>query len=605
MSRRHRGRKPNIAGEDPAQSGGAPSPEGERARDWDLQRIQSEYGLSRAMVRKYFPKPRQISRRNRAGQPRSFLVWTAAQVEEGLASGPVSEFLEEERRRVEEQKSLREIRELLSQYSPDHYIDYGQHLYRQFVLHVGPTNSGKTFDAIQYLKGHTPGTYLGPLRLLALEMFDKLNDAGVPCSMLTGEESIPVDGARVVSSTIELCDFRTHFRCAVIDEAQLIADKSRGAAWLKAICMVNADVVHICMAPEALHYIESLVKNFSSDYQVVWHHRLAPLRYGGVCRGYQDLRPEDALICFSRKSVLSTAALLEKEGFRASVIYGALPPAARRHEVQKFLDGETNIVVATDAIGLGISLPIKRIVFAETEKFDGVQFRQINTAELNQIAGRAGRYGLNEYGEVLGWGANAQLVELSLGQKARDIRFACLAFPREVLDSDYPLRLLLKAWQTMAAERRSGFIREDVGEALTLLAALRDLPERESRRELVYDLITCPVDVRNPELVRYWASCARAILRGRRVPEPNFGDWDLAACELQYKAYDVRHQLMRRIGVPYDCRAQREAICQRFAELMREDKEQYIRRCKYCGKELPVGSLFNVCDACYRRGSEK
>ena len=203
MSRRHRGRKPNIAGEDPAQSGGAPAPEGERARDWDLQRIQSEYGLSRAMVRKYFPKPRQISRRNRAGQPRSFLVWTRAQVEEGLAAGPVSEFLEEERRRAQEQKSLREIRELLSQYSPDHYIDYGQHLYRQFVLHVGPTNSGKTFDAIQYLKGHTPGTYLGPLRLLALEMFDKLNDAGVPCSMLTGEESIPVDGARVVSSTID------------------------------------------------------------------------------------------------------------------------------------------------------------------------------------------------------------------------------------------------------------------------------------------------------------------------------------------------------------------------------------------------------------------
>ena len=210
MSRRHRGRKPNTAGEDAEQSIGA-APEAERGRDWDLQQIQSKYGLSRPMIKKYFPRPRQIHRRTRAGQSRTYLVWSQAQVEEGLAAGPVAEFLEEERRRVEEQKSLREIRELLSQYSPDHYIDYGQHLYRQFVLHVGPTNSGKTFDAIQYLKGHTPGTYLGPLRLLALEMFDKLNDAGVPCSMLTGEESIPVDGARVVSSTIELCDFRTHF----------------------------------------------------------------------------------------------------------------------------------------------------------------------------------------------------------------------------------------------------------------------------------------------------------------------------------------------------------------------------------------------------------
>ena len=131
------------------------------------------------------------------------------------------------------------------------------------------------------------------------------------------------------------------------------------------------------------------------------HHRLAPLRYGGVCHGYRDLRPDDAIICFSRKSVLSTAALLEKNGFRASVIYGALPPEARRNEVRKYLSGETDIVVATDAIGMGISLPIRRVVFAETEKFDGKDFRTLTTAEVNQIGGRAGRYGLNEYGEVL------------------------------------------------------------------------------------------------------------------------------------------------------------------------------------------------------------
>ena len=106
---------------------------------------------------------------------------------------------------------------------------------RSFVLHVGPTNSGKTYDAIEDLKKNTPGTYLGPLRLLALEMFDKINAAGIPCSMLTGEESIPVKNAQIVSSTIELCDYHTHFKTAVIDEAQLIADPDRGAAWLAAI----------------------------------------------------------------------------------------------------------------------------------------------------------------------------------------------------------------------------------------------------------------------------------------------------------------------------------------------------------------------------------
>ena len=103
------------------------------------------------------------------------------------------------------------------------------------------------------------------------------------------------------------------------------------------------------MAPEALEYIEKLIKSFGAFYSVVRHERLAPLTYAGSINGYEDLKEGDALICFSRKSVLSTAALLEKNGFKASVIYGALPPESRRNEVRKYLEGETTVVVATDA----------------------------------------------------------------------------------------------------------------------------------------------------------------------------------------------------------------------------------------------------------------
>ena len=417
-------------------------------------------------------------------------------------------------------------------------------------------------------------SYLGPLRLLALELFDRINAAGIPCSMLTGEESIQVDHAQIVSSTIELCDYRTHFKTAVIDEAQLIADPGRGASWLKAICLVDAEVVHICMAPEAQHYIEELITRFSDQYSIVYHQRLAPLRYGGICRGYRDLRPDDALICFSRKSVLSTAALLEKNGFRASVIYGALPPEARRNEVRKYTSGETNIVVATDAIGLGISLPIKRVIFAETEKYDGREFRSVTTAEVNQIGGRAGRYGLNEFGEVLVLG-NKNVIQEKLGKRVPNVRAACIAFPREVLETEYPL---------------------------DLLKCLKGFHPSENQRELIFDLITCPVDTRTEELVNYWAECAKAILRKKRVPLPWFGTESLLDCELQYKAYDIHHQLLRRIGIPDDCTAERSAICDRIAELMKENKSQYIRRCRSCGKELPIGAMFNYCEDCYTRG---
>ena len=561
------------------------------------QQIIRQYGVSKNQIHRYFPKPQLQTVRMRNGAYWHIGVWPREQVEEMLLHPEIARSLEEKKNALLEQQQTAEIREIFRQYSPEAYVERAKRMKRSFVLHVGPTNSGKTFDAIEDLKKNTPGTYLGPLRLLALEMFDKINAAGIPCSMLTGEETIPVENAQVVSSTIELCDCKSHFKTAVIDEAQLIADPSRGASWLRAICLVDAEVVHICMAPEALRYIEGLIKSFSDQYSVVRHERLAPLRYGGVCNGYEDLRPDDALICFSRKSVLSTAALLEKNGFRASVIYGALPPEARRNEVRKYTAGETNIVVATDAIGLGISLPIKRIIFAETEKYDGKDFRPLSTAEINQIGGRAGRYGLNEFGEVLVLG-NKTIIHDKLGQQVANIRAACIAFPREVLSTDYSISLLLKTWQNM--ERSRAFLREDMHDAQILLKCLKGLRALETERELVFDLITCPVDTRTEELVSYWAECARAILKKKRIPMPYFGTETLQDCELQYKAYDIHHQLLRRVGIPDDCTAARSAICERIAELMKENKDQYIRRCRVCGREMPIGSQFNICEECFR-----
>ena len=561
----------------------------------DQQQILKEYGLTKAMIRKYFPKPRVKTVHGRHGASWTVGVWPEATVQKMLEHPEIAKLRAERQRRDEQQRQMREIAALFLDYSPEAYVQRARELRRSFVLHVGPTNSGKTFDAIEDLKRNTPGTYLSPLRLLALEMYDKINAAGIPCSMLTGEEYLPVEGARIVSSTVELADTKTRFKTAVIDEAQLIADPNRGASWLRALCLVDAEVVHVCMAPEALGYIESLVKSFGDEYSIVRHRRLAPLRYAGTCRGYADLRPDDAIICFSRKSVLSTAALLEKNGFRASVIYGALPPEARRNEVRKYLAGENNVVVATDAIGLGISLPIKRIVFAETEKFDGRRFRPLNTAEVNQIGGRAGRYGLNEYGEVLVLGDDPSVGE-KLGRSVPQVRAACIAFPREALGAAYPLSLLLKTWQSM--EKSPGYMREDMRDALLLLGRLHGR-ELEQDRERIFDLITCPIDSGSEELIGYWTACARAILRNRPVPSPYFDTETLLGCELQYKAYDIRHQLLRRIGREDDSTAERRAICEKIAALMRESKEDYIRRCRVCGRELPIGTVYNFCEDCF------
>ena len=238
-------------------------PNHRQEKNYTQGQIISEFGLPKSFIRKHFPPPKMIKR---SRQGNTFPLWTEKQVKKVLASPATEHYLRKKEAETEELRREQEIRELLESYSPEYYISRAQKLNRIFILHVGPTNSGKTYDAVEDLKKNTPGTYLGPLRLLALEMADKINDAGIPCSMITGEEAIIKENARIVSSTIELCDFTRHFKTAVIDEAQLIGDPDRGAAWMKALCMVDADVVHVCMAPEAAGYIVDLITAFGSAY---------------------------------------------------------------------------------------------------------------------------------------------------------------------------------------------------------------------------------------------------------------------------------------------------------------------------------------------------
>ena len=193
----------------------------------------------------------------------------------------------------------------------------------------------------------------------------------------------------------------------------MLSDPSRGAKWVRAISLIDADNVYICLAPEALTIIENIMKKMEAEYEVVRHERLVPLKFGGEFQGISDVEPGDALITFSRKKVLEIAAQFEKAGIQASVIYGALPPASRREEVRRFSQGETKIVVATDAIGMGVSLPIRRVIFTETEKYDGKRTRPLSFTEIKQIAGRAGRFGKYDLGYALSM-TDAKRIERAL-----------------------------------------------------------------------------------------------------------------------------------------------------------------------------------------------
>jgi ATP-dependent RNA helicase SUPV3L1/SUV3 len=301
-------------------------------------------------------------------------------------------------RQVGEAQTLSSLNhELAFQGYPDTF-PLARQLKRKVTLYVGPPNSGKTHAAFEKLAGVLDGAYLAPLRLLALEGRDRLVARGVPCSLLTGEENQPAEGARVISSTIEMVGTREVLDVAVIDEAQMIFDHSRGWAWTQAIVGVPAREVIIICSSYAVPALETLLGLCGEAVEVRQFQRKQHVQLLPGPVGLPTLKKGDAVVAFSRRDVLMLRDQIAANGHPVSVIYGALPPEVRRREAERFATGESHILVATDAIGMGLNLPIRRVLFSTMTKFDGVGDRALTESEVHQIAGRAGRYGIHEEG---------------------------------------------------------------------------------------------------------------------------------------------------------------------------------------------------------------
>ena len=567
-----------------------------REKLYTASMIQSAYGIPRSSIDLYFPEATHSRASKRNGS--SVRLWTQAQVDRGLSHPKVAAAIERKATQTQQLAiEQAQIREYLITFDIEKLRRQAEEMSRRFVLHIGPTNSGKTYQAIQALEKAKSGVYLGPLRLLALEMYDKLNRDETPCDLLTGEECIREEGAAHTASTIELANYSAHYEVAVIDEAQMVTDPFRGDKWFRAIYCLNADEIHICLAPEARELICRMLESFSAPYTVVEHARLAPLRYGGLFRKTTDAQPGDALIVFSRKAVLAVSAELENNNIHASVIYGALPPVSRREEVRRFASGETTVVVATDAIGMGISLPIRRIIFCETSKYDGKSRRSLNSGEIKQIAGRAGRYGIYPEGYVLTM-AEEWRIRDALSCEEKQKKKLTIPFPEETLSSPYPLDKLMNEWNHLP--KNEAFARVDMSDPLLLYSYIKPY-SKKTDRSLLFRLITCPVDVKDESLILYWLSCCRSIITNQPLPEPPSGTGTLEDCESRYKELDIRHQLLRQIGIEEDRMDEKLELCKAINQFLKEHKDEYLRRCRQCGRRLPATHPFGVCEKCFRQ----
>lgn len=281
---------------------------------------------------------------------------------------------------------------------------------RKITYHMGPTNSGKTYQAIQALCKAKKGSYLAPLRLLASELFDTMNNLGVVTTLLTGEEVIEKPDATHFSSTIEMAKLHDIFDCCVIDEIQMISDPQRGWAWTRALVNMNAPEIHLCGDGSVLELIKSILLLTGDTLEVKQYERMTELKVLDGPVQIRDLEQGDAVIVFSRRNALKFKAELEKLNFKVSIIYGMLSPEVRREQARKFDEGETDIIVSTDAIAMGMNLPVRRIVFSSFSKFiDGREY-PLSISEVKQISGRAGRFGRFPVGYVtcIASEANAQ-----------------------------------------------------------------------------------------------------------------------------------------------------------------------------------------------------
>ncbi|KAG6121157.1 hypothetical protein E4U13_005360 [Claviceps humidiphila] len=282
---------------------------------------------------------------------------------------------------------------------PHEWFPATRTMQRTIHVHVGPTNSGKTYNALKALENSKSGVYAGPLRLLATEVYQRLEAKGRPCALITGEEvRIPEGHDQYFSScTVEMIPLNAKFDVAVIDEIQMIADAERGNAWTAALLGVQAKEVHVCGEDRTVALLQALCASIGDKCVVHRYERLSPLRtMGKAIQGdYSRLQKGDAVVGFSRKSLHALKRTIEtKTGRRCAIIYGSLPPEVRVQQASLFNDPDNDydFIVASDAIGMGLNLEIRRVIFESVTKYDGNQHRLLSFPEIKQIGGRAGRY---------------------------------------------------------------------------------------------------------------------------------------------------------------------------------------------------------------------
>ncbi len=255
---------------------------------------------------------------------------------------------------------------------------------------LGPTNTGKTYLAIDRMLGHSSGMIGFPLRLLARENYDRIVQikGKNQVALVTGEEKILPPGARYFCCTVESMPVDRPVSFLAVDEIQLCADPERGHVFTDRLLHARGLAETMFLGAET---IRPVLQKLVPEAEFVTRPRFSTLSYAGPQK-LTRLPPRSAVVAFSAAEVYATAELLRRQRGGTAVVLGALSPRTRNAQVALFEAGEVDYLVATDAIGMGLNLDLDHVAFARLRKFDGRGRRRLTAPEIGQIAGRAGRH---------------------------------------------------------------------------------------------------------------------------------------------------------------------------------------------------------------------
>ena len=255
---------------------------------------------------------------------------------------------------------------------------------------LGPTNTGKTFLAIERMLEYENGIIGFPLRLLAREVYDKVvKKIGVNrVALVTGEEKIIPSKADYYLCTVESMPQDINFEFAAVDEIQMCADPERGHIFTERLLSYRGDKLTMFLGSDT---IKTLISYLVPETEFIYRDRLSKLTYSGY-KKISRIKPRSAIIAFSIDEVYALAEFVRRQKGGAAVVMGSLSPKTRNSQVEIYQSGDVDYLIATDAIGMGINMSIDNVYFSGLKKYDGKQIRNLRDSEIGQISGRAGRY---------------------------------------------------------------------------------------------------------------------------------------------------------------------------------------------------------------------